>query len=177
MRYRPMILSKAPDFKTYLAEIPDGESGIRQILKIARKVVRHYRYDPAIRQKAISIASVAPGKNYTVEVKALFEYVRDSIRYVGDATDSQTMQTPDVTLYVRSGNCMQKAILLAAMLESINHKTRFKAIGYDPEAGYEHVFLETLIGRDWVPLDASEDQPFGWEPPRPYGLPPIIENN
>jgi len=172
-----MILNRQPDFKTYLAEIPDGKAGILQTLRIMGKVVKAWRSNPDIRNTAISIVANVPNKDYLGEVKALFEFVRDRIRYVGDVADTQVIQTPDVTISLKAGNCTQKAVLLATLLESINHKTLFKAIGYDPEIGWDHVYLETLVGRRWYPLDASEDRSFGWEPPSNYGVEPIIWHN
>jgi len=56
------------------------------------------------------------------------------------------------------------ATLLASLLASTGHPTRFIAAGF---AGpVEHVWVETLIGNRWFAMDATEEgAEVGWEPP------------
>jgi hypothetical protein len=56
-----------------------------------------------------------------------------------------------------------KSILLATFLESINHPTRFVAVGSEPDY-YSHVYLETQIGGRWYTMETTEPVPAGWEP-------------
>jgi len=102
-------------------------------------------------------------KDYACEVKCLHAYVRDSIRYLQDPVDVERLQSADKTIELGAGDCDDKSILLAALLESIGHPTRFIAIGFEPEI-YSHVYVETKIGAEWVPLETTESVEVGWEP-------------
>lgn len=127
--------------------------------------VREYKIDPRIRAIAQELTFDLPQKAFRAEAEALFEFVRDQIRYQWDIADVETLQTPVVTLDNRVGDCDDKATLLAALLESIGHKTRFIAAGFNGLGDIEHVFVETKIGPDWIAADATEPVPLGWIPP------------
>lgn len=91
------------------------------------------------------------------EVRAVFRFVRDSIRYVQDVVNVDTLQTPTATLDRLQGDCDDKALLLAALLECIGFATRFVVAATRPGQSYNHVYLETWVpqlGR-WVPLETS----------------------
>lgn len=147
-----------------LSAIPDGIGGIKVTLARMTDLVREYKSDPVIRRLANILTQHLNQKDFRGEVEALFHFVQNDIRYLQDIADIETLQTPVVTLEERAGDCDDKSTLLAALLESINHKTRFKAIGCGGEP-ISHVYIETRIGRDWVALDATEPYAMGWEPP------------
>lgn len=148
----------------YLGLIPSGAEGVRATLHIMRALTRAYKKFPTVRDYAARIVQALPQKDFVGEIKRLFEYVRDSIRYVRDTTNVETVQTPDKTLQLGYGDCDDKSVLLATFLESIGHPTRFVALAVKNPEQYEHVIVETLIGKKWIPLDATEPQPFGWYP-------------
>lgn len=147
-----------------LQALPDGIAGVKATLAVMSNYVRDYKKDPDIRGTAIDLTMHLPQKAFTAQVHSLFEFVRDQVRYVHDIADVETVQTPLVTLYNRVGDCDDKATLLAALLESIGHKTRFVTVGFTM-GQVEHVYLETKIGADWVALDPTEPVPVGWEAP------------
>jgi transglutaminase-like putative cysteine protease len=146
-----------------LLSIPDGIAGIRATLAHMTAYVREYKKAPEIRRLAGLLTQNLPGKDFRAEVAALFDYVQHDIRYLLDIADVETLQTPLVTLENGSGDCDDKSTLLAALLESIGHKTRFLAASYGGDV--EHVFVETMIGSSWVALDATEPHPMGWRTP------------
>lgn len=97
------------------------------------------------------------------EVTAVFSFVRDRVRYVRDPVNNEFIQAPLVTLELRSGDCDDKAVLLAALLNALGYQTRFKAVG--PVVGIlSHVFVEVLLNGSWIPLDSTEPQAEGWAP-------------
>jgi hypothetical protein len=161
---KPQQYSK-PDFLTMLAGLPDGEAGVRVTLNIMRAIKNAYKKLPSTRNLALSMVSNLPQKSFVREVHLLHEFVRDRIRYVKDIAGVETVQTPDVTMHLRAGDCDDKAVLLASLLESIGHPTRFVAIGTTPER-YSHVFVETRIGQKWIALDPTEPFEAGWRPPK-----------
>ena len=154
-----------PDFHFALAALPDGEAGVRVTLNVMRAIKNAYKKLSSIRNLALTITRDLPQKSFVRQIHLLHEYVRDHIAYVKDIAGVETVQTPDVTLYNRAGDCDDKAVLLAALLESIGHPTRFIAIGTTPER-FSHVFVETKVGGKWMALDPTEPYAAGWRPPK-----------
>lgn len=146
-----------------LSLIPEGVAGIRETLKAMTAIVRSYKKSMPVRNMAITLIAGCQQKDWACEVKSVHAFVRDRVRYVNDITDVETVQTPDITLQNRAGDCDDKSTLLAALLESIGHPTRFVAIGFEP-AIYSHVYVETRIGDNWIPLETTEPVEAGWSP-------------
>ena len=94
--------------------------------------------------------------------KALYYFVRDRVKYVSDP-DKQYVQLPSETLMSKGGDCEDKAILLATLLE---------AIGLDADVGltHDHAFVRVQLANalwrykadeDYVYLDPVGDNTFG----------------
>lgn len=153
-----------------LLQIPDGIAGIRETLKVARRMVRQsVRSDPRVRDCASDLVREVPGKCFNQEVSAVYYYIRDFIRYQKDILNIETLQTPGETLARGYGDCDDHAILICALLHSIGHLTRFMAIGLTPDS-LVHVYAQVCLGnpndkRAWLSLDTTEKQCPGWEPP------------
>ena len=152
---------------SFLGSLPNGASGTHTTLKIMTDLVRRFKIDPLMRDAAISLTAGLRPKDRVGEVQALYEYVRDRIRYIRDVAGVETIQIPAVTMELEAGDCDDKSVLLATMLESIGHPTRFVATGYRAPQSFSHVYVETLLNDAWIPLDATTDKPFGWEPRAP----------
>lgn len=152
---------------SFLGSLPPDAAGTHVTLKLMAGLVRQFKRDPLMRDTAISLVAGLRPKDWTGEARAIYEYVRDRIRYVRDVSGVETLQTPPVTMELEAGDCDDKSVLLATLLETIGHPTRFVATGYKSPQSFSHVYVETLIGVKWVPLDATTDQPFGWEPRDP----------
>jgi transglutaminase-like putative cysteine protease len=153
----------------YLGELPPGEPGTRATLHAMRELVKRFKTAGQVRETALALIQGLPPKAYAQEVRALFEYVRDAIRYVRDIHGVETLQTPVATLELEAGDCDDKATLLAALLQSIGHPTRFVAEGYRSPGHYSHVYLQTRVGRpgQWLSLDPTvSTATVGWAPPR-----------
>ncbi len=143
--------------------IPDGVQGIDATLRIMSQLVREYKKSMAVRGATLRIIADCPQKDYACEVRTLHAFVRDEIRYVNDIDGVETISTPDIVLEDRAGDCDDKSTLLATMLASIGHPTRFIAIGFQHDV-YSHVYVETKIGNKWIPLETTEPVEVGWEP-------------
>ena len=99
-----------------------------------------------------------PGhKNWVGQIKALHRYVQKRIQYVRDIRGVETIATPLVTIQTGQGDCDDQAVLLAALLESIGHRTRFVAIKQNSFGPFVHVFTEAKIGPEWIPLETTEN--------------------
>ena len=146
-----------------LMQLPEGKAWTLATLKVMRQIVRAAKKRPAIRFQAIQLTQNLPNKNYYLEAQALHDFVRDDIRYIRDVRDVETIAYPEITLKTGAGDCDDKVVLLASLLESIGHPTRFVAIGRAPQH-FEHVYLETKIGERWVASETTEPWPFGRRP-------------
>lgn len=89
------------------------------------------------------------------------------------------IQTPLEILRSKQGDCDDKSILLATLLKSKGHKTRFIAVGFHPGV-FSHVYVQVLLGKDakgkdnWFGLDATELN--GWNF-KPYGIKDVMYQN
>ena len=156
-----MQLNRAYD--ATLSLIPSGPDGILETLRVMKRLAREGKKNLTVRNTAMSLTQGCGQKDYACEVRTLHAFVRDQIRYIGDIAGVETVQAPEVTLQLRAGDCDDKATLIMAMLESIGHPCRFRAIGFSPDV-YEHVYVETKIGAQWVPLETTEPVNVGWQP-------------
>lgn len=169
---------QAANQSTSLFSLANGGAGTRATLRLMSRLVKQYRSSGTIRDTARNIVEGLPSQAFRDEARALFHFVRDEIRYLGDVNEVETIQAPDVTLAAGQGDCDDKATLLAALLQSIGHPTQFVAIGFSEPGVFEHVYVRTLIGERWLGMDPTiipacepshtgEPCPgeMGWEPP------------
>lgn len=149
-----------------LGTLPAGSAGIAATLKVMVKLAREYKKDSGVRELATRLVRDLPQYDDLGEVKALHAFVRDAIRYTGDIRGVETIQTPRVTLETGVGDCDDKSLLLAALLESINRPARFVAIQLG-QPRFSHVLVETRAGKSgrWIPLETIKPVPVGWYPP------------
>jgi transglutaminase-like putative cysteine protease len=147
-----------------LGFIPDGRAGTLETLKIMARLSRTSKTSLVIRSLAVELTGNCSQKDWVCEIKALHAFVRDNIRYVKDIRDVETLTTPETLLEIGAGDCDDKSVLLAALLESINHPTRFVAIAFRPD-DFVHVFVETRVGNRWIALETTEPVEIGWTPP------------
>lgn len=161
-----MQLNSRPSLKrrpTTLQAIPDGPAGVYQTLKIMRQFVRQGKRTPAVRELALSLVKPNGQKDWIGEIKSIHEYVKNDIRYVRDIAGVETVQTPETTMDIGQGDCDDKSVLVASLLESVGHPTRFTAIGFRPY-NYSHVLVETKVGDKWISVETTEPVELGWQP-------------
>lgn len=121
-----------------------------------------------VRQEAIDILiekGVKP-KDYMGEIRALFEWVQQNVRYTKDPFRLEVLHSARRMLELRAGDCDDMAVLLGAMLEAIGHPTRLILVGPDPLQPrlFTHVYLEAYHRGQWIPLDPTMPHPMGWAP-------------
>lgn len=147
-----------------MQEIPNGNAGIRATLKIMSSLVKTAKSAMPIRELALSLTSDLPQKDYVGELKRIHRFVRDNIRYIKDIHGVETIQTPEQTLRLGAGDCDDKSTLVASLLESIGHPTRFLAVGFSSDK-VSHVLVQTKIGNKWIAVECTEPVDIGWYPP------------
>ncbi len=154
----------------YVVPLAGGMAGIRQTLRAMRALVNHYKCDPHVRLAASNLIYLQPEKDGFHEARALFEFVRDEVRYMQDVYGVETIQSPDKTLEMRVGDCDDQSVLLATLLEAVGYPTRFVCAGYIIPGQLEHVYMECLVGEFVIPMDPTERESFGFEPSDPVTL-------
>lgn len=162
---RAMMLPPLLTLSGQIVQIPDGLAGTEATIATMRDMVNRCKTSPIIRQAATTVAFLQPEKDYRAEAEAIFNEVRDGVRYMRDVHGVETLQEPPITLASRLGDCDDQSALLAAMLESIGVPTRFVVAGYSGDY-YEHVYLQAWLD-GWVDMDPTEPHPMGWAPPDP----------
>ena len=147
---------QTPQTRATLQAISDGPAGIQQTLKHMRTAVRNAVRDPnqIVRNEAIAITRGIRSKDFPAEVRAIYDWVTDNIRFVKDPRGVETVATPQKTLELGAGDCDDQAVLICSLLESVGHPCRFHAVGFMPGI-LSHVFAETKIGPRWVPLETT----------------------
>jgi hypothetical protein len=151
-----------------LRTIPSGYPGTLKTVEHIRDLIKQGAKDFHVRQTAIDILlqrAVKP-KDYLGEIKALFEWVQQNVRYTKDTFRIEVLHSARRMLKLRAGDCDDIAILLGAMLEAIGHPVRLVITGADPlrQDVFSHIFLEVFHKGRWIPLDATMPYPMGWAP-------------
>jgi len=142
--------------------LPDGARGTARTLGVMAAAVRgeiapnNAGYlDERIRRAALSICSIVRGHHHGSEIAALLAFCRDSIIYRLDPVQTERVQDPLTTLEVRSGDCDDKCVLLAALVAALGHLPRFVAQFNGKE--FDHVYCEVFHGGKWLALDPTAD--------------------
>lgn len=164
-RYVPPPLGRP---RVILHRIPKGYPGTLRTVAHLTALLRAGAKDFYVRQKAIDILlerNVKP-KDYLGEIKALFEWVQQNVRYTKDPFRVEVLHSARRMIELRAGDCDDMAILLGAMLRSIGHPVRLVLTGPDPLRPHllTHVYLEVSQKGRWIPLDATMPHPMGWAP-------------
>jgi len=95
--------------------------------------------DPRMRQIGLEVTRGCPARNDTCELNAIYEFVKQNVRYTGDITDKDTFQTAWRTLQMAGGDCFPEGTLFL---------TRD---GFEPVEQLE-VGDEIHDGESWVPV-------------------------
>lgn len=166
----------------FMGSIPGGIAGVRSTLRLMVGIVRTFLKPPstdaektaallAARLLAQGLVQSCADKDYECEATKIQVFVRDKIRYTRDIRTAETLQYPDKTLLLASGDCDDKAILFCTLAECVGFETRFCAIGVSG-GEFSHVSAQVMIpGAGWVnaetiPVDdVGTKVPLGWFPP------------
>jgi transglutaminase-like putative cysteine protease len=167
----PGMYQLGADPRVVKATLPPGRRGTAETLRTMRSLAQAGARDVTVREAAVKIVRAAGvvGHDFTGELRALFEYVRDSIRFTRDTSGVELLQGARYTLEHGFGDCDDKATLLAALLGSIGNRAglAFRAIATGGP-GFSHVYPVVLVGGRTLALDATyTDTALGSEYPNP----------
>ena len=131
-------------------------------------LVRRGKSSHIIRDTAWKILKTVPEFNDTLEAQAIFEFVRDRVRYTRDPFGEDIFEHPEVTLRKGAGDCDSTTSLLGALLQSVGLPYKIKVVSKDGQ-DWSHVYGVVGIPKanpaNWIAVDASAPRPFGWENP------------
>jgi len=158
------------DLAPVVAPTVSGNAGVFVTARLMRDAINKGKRSGEVIQAATALIYTTPERDELHEVRAVFEWVRDSVRYVRDPHGLESLAAPHVTLRRMSGDCDDQVTLLGALLESVGYPTRLVIAAYSTPGVWEHVYLQTYAAGDWVDLDPTEREPMGYAPPSPASL-------
>jgi transglutaminase-like putative cysteine protease len=158
----PVASSPQPRRAT-LSGIPNGTGGSIATMRAMRQLVRDAVRDPNQKIRESALAILRGVNSFAEQARAIQQWVQHNIEYRRDPPDLELVQTPQVTLQWRAGDCDDQSTLVAALLQSTGHPTQFIAIGMEGQP-LSHVLTQTLIGTSWVAVETIQPRPMGWMP-------------
>lgn len=164
-----MYLCSYREPRIYKGRIPRGYAGTRQTVGYIVHLIKEGAKDFCVRQKAIDILienRVRP-KDYPGEIRTLFEWVKNNVRYTRDIYRVELLHSARRMLDLRAGDCDDMTILLSTMLKAVGHPVRLVLVGFNPARKklFSHIYLEAFCRGSWIPLDPTMNRPMGWAPP------------
>ena len=150
-----------------------GWAGTDRTIKAMEDMVLKGRMDETVIFAASQVLRKVDPKDYFGQVAALHEWVKANIHYVRDPNSVELLRSPDWTLYYRTGDCDDQAVLLSSLAQAVGFQTHFKAIKGDSShpKEFSHVYSQVLIPeKGWVTSDTIVPHAkFGWESEERFG--------
>jgi transglutaminase-like putative cysteine protease len=103
---------------------------------------------PDVRARAAETARLYPGAYNIYQVCALFDMVKEEIKYVSDPRENDIWEPANVTLRIGAGDCEDQAILLSSMLEAVGGTTRIYLTD-------NHAFAAVYLGNGTKEAEAA----------------------
>lgn len=142
-------------------------TNVLDTVELIHNIIEEEKTKPAIRGLALKLIRNLPENNQLAEIRKLFYFVRDNIRFVKDVEGIETLQYPENTIKWKGGDCDCKMILLGSLLASIGHKVRFAIYKINNPHKYDHINIQVYLKRKgkWLTLDPTrKSRPLGWSP-------------
>lgn len=121
-----------------------------------KKLARAATSDLTIRGVVEKICAGLAEGDYTGEVIAINNYVKQRVRYMRDPDGVELLKTPARTLSTGSGDCDDIATLLAAMLMCAGNTVNFVIAAFEVHGNrpiFSHVFVEVVTPFGPITLD------------------------
>ena len=101
------------------------------------------------------------------ELRSIYRYVRDHVRYTADPYDLETFRRPQRTLELGIGDCDDATALVGAMASAAGYQQGLRIVRTGDHADWNHIYNVVGVPRSepqrWVPIDATMDRGVGWE--------------
>jgi hypothetical protein len=130
-----------------------------------RQLVDEALHDPSILRLAKDIIRSVPAFDDFSEARALYDWVRQNIRFTKDPVNKETLYPPAELLKIRAGDCDDISMLLGTLLMAVGYPARLMTVAANGDE-FSHVYVEGQINGEWIPMDpARSDSQFGVAPP------------
>ena len=144
-------------------DLSEGVAGTEETVREMVRLIEEGSRDPDVNALAVAIVRQArvPQFDFEGERRALYAWMRRSIRFFKDIDGKETLRGARRTIEQGGGDCDCQTILICALLKTIGHRTRIVTIASHPQAPdlFSHVFAEVRDERGrWRPVDAARRQ-------------------
>lgn len=155
--------------------IGTGDQAIYNTVTKMKSIIVASSKNPLIREWAGQVISRVEVNDKLGEAKAIFNFVRDNVRYTRDPLGFEYIQTPPVLLESigqsikgqgerPSGDCDDMTVLSLSLLKSIGFNVAIKVVSFRDTKKFSHVYGMVQVGHNWVPVDCVRpDADLGWE--------------
>jgi len=151
--------------------LPSGDKGALVTLAEMKRLILEGTRDPGVISLAREIVADIDPRDHRARVEALFEFVRDRVRYVRDPRDIELIVgAPAMVEEIAdqgetTGDCDEKAILLASLLRAVGYPVALVAARTRPVRTFlsvrwpwSHVYVRTqLPSGEIITLDPTRD--------------------
>jgi predicted transglutaminase-like cysteine proteinase len=142
-------------------------------IKIIKGLIRQGQADPSVRAWVSEVLTrrcgdswCVPEKDRSAEIRAIFDAIRERVRYTGDVWSMDTYQAARHVLKHRTADCDDYTILGSACLLAVGIPVTLVVIQTTSADDWDHIYLRAGDGQGGLMgFDASVDQPAGWEAP------------
>ena len=144
-----------------------GHRGTAQTIAAMRPLIDQGIKNQNINRLAIQIVRSTPEFSEGPKVQAIFNWMRQNIRFVADPVGKEALRTPEETLLVGAGDCDCMTVLIATIAGTIGLPSRAMTVSTDPAEPntYSHVYPEVLADGEWIAVDcARPDAQLGLSP-------------
>lgn len=143
--------------------LSEGDAGTEETVREMVRLIEEGSRDPAVHELAHRIVHQARVRPFDFggERRAVYEWMRRSIRFFRDIDGKETLKSARRTVELAGGDCDCQTVLACALLKAIGQRTRIVTISSHPRAPeiFSHVFAEVRDERGrWVPVDAARRQ-------------------
>ncbi|WP_170245601.1 transglutaminase-like domain-containing protein [Fodinibius salinus] len=130
---------------------------------LASQLVTKYTGREDIRELALKITRWVPRnistglpdlRNIDQIAGAIYKWMTSNINYVRDPWNIERIQSPDVTLRQKAGDCDDHAILSAALLQSLGIQTGFRIVSRTGRT-YDHIYTVLRSPQGWKSFDTT----------------------
>ena len=134
-----------------------GHRGTAQTIAAMRPLIDQGIKDQNINRLAIQIVRGTPDFQDTPNAQAIFNWVKQHIRFIPDPVGKEALRTPQETLTVGAGDCDCMTVLIATLCGTIGMPSRAITVSTNPDEPntYSHVYPEVLADGQWLPMDCG----------------------
>lgn len=154
----------------HIQNIARGDLGIDQTVNKMRQMILASLGKQEVRIAAEEIIGHVAPNDRKGEARAVYEFVRDKVRYTKDPNGMEYVQTPNHILGVirdrgqAYGDCDDKVVLGLSLLKNLGYPVAIRVASYQNHRHFTHVYGMVKVYDEWMPFDATpSNQELGWE--------------